>query len=432
MGDVNWEKFKSELEKEAGVVGMGNFGKLTGREQLGSLYRWICIAMDKATRRFVKAKGKKAAWWTEELKHLKGRVAKARKRWQSSRKELGRLEGNRFNSSEYQGLLKEYKKALKEAKVSWWRSFVGTVGNADPWGAVYKLCRRERSEGLVGVWDGDRKTVTWGETVEVLLDEFFPVDVPVNYGLYERKESTVERVSFGGIERSVGSMRKRKSAGMDGITPEMMDAVWKVVPEYVMELFNACMREGWVPEEWRIARLVIFLKGIDKYRFLKRSYRPICLLSVTGKAFERVLVERLGKVLERKMSRAQFGFVKGVGIQDAWMRVRQVVEESRKKYVMGVFVDFKGAFDNLRWSDVLSKLVEVGCKEIKCWVSYFRDRRVCVVGEADEIERKVNKGCPQGTVGDISKNAAKRQTFIINILKTYDSISITNKLIRNA
>ena len=112
MGDVNWEKFKSELEKEAGVVGMGNFGKLTGREQLGSLYRWICIAMDKATRRFVKAKGKKAAWWTEELKHLKGRVAKARKRWQSSRKELGRLEGNRFNSSEYQGLLKKYIKRL--------------------------------------------------------------------------------------------------------------------------------------------------------------------------------------------------------------------------------------------------------------------------------------------------------------------------------
>ena len=53
---------------------------------------------------------------------------------------------------------------------------------------------------------------------------------------------------------------------------------------------------------------------------------------------------------------------------------------------MGVFVDFKGAFDNLSWSEVLSKLVEVGCKEIKCWVSYFKDRRVCVVGEAAERE----------------------------------------------
>ena len=79
-----------------------------------------------------------------------------------------------------------------------------------------------------------------------------------------------------------------------------------------------------------------------------------------GTVFERVLVERLGKVLEGRMSRAQFGFVKGVGIQDAWLRVRQVVEESRKKYVMGVFVDFKGAFDNLSWSDVGTRRLSVG------------------------------------------------------------------------
>ena len=61
---------------------------------------------------------------------------------------------------EYQGLLKHYKKAIKETKVLWWRNFVRFVGNADPWGAVYKLCRSEKNEGLVGVWDGDRKTET--------------------------------------------------------------------------------------------------------------------------------------------------------------------------------------------------------------------------------------------------------------------------------
>ena len=38
-------------------------------------------------------------------------------------------------------------------------------------------------------------------------------------------------------------MRKKKSPGMDGVTPEMMAAVWKTVPEYVLEVFNACMGE---------------------------------------------------------------------------------------------------------------------------------------------------------------------------------------------
>ena len=81
---------------------------------------------------------------------------------------------------------------------------------------------------------------------------------------------------------------------------------------------------------------------MDKDRSLRRSYRPICLLSVMGKVFERVLVGRLARVLERRRSRAQFRFVKGLEIQDAWIRVKQVVECSEKKYLLGIFVDFKG------------------------------------------------------------------------------------------
>ncbi|RYA67134.1 hypothetical protein DD592_27765 [Enterobacter cloacae complex sp. 2DZ2F20B] len=67
--------------------------------------------------------------------------------------------------------------------------------------------------------------------------------------------------------------------------------------------------------------------------------------------------------------------MKGLGIQ--------VVEWSEKKYVLGIFIDFKGAFDNMSWNVVLSKLMEVGCKEIKVWASYFRDRKVCVAGGAN-------------------------------------------------
>ena len=115
---------------------------------------------DKATKRFVRGKGERAAWWTEQLKDLKGRVAKARKKLQLTRKREGNLDGNETCRFKYQGLLKHYKKAIKETKVLWWRNFVRFVGNADPWGAVYKLCRSEKNEGLVGVWDGDRKTET--------------------------------------------------------------------------------------------------------------------------------------------------------------------------------------------------------------------------------------------------------------------------------
>ena len=117
--------------------------------------------------------------------------------------------------------------------------------------------------------------------------------------------------------------------------------------------------------------MVIFLRGMDKDRPFRRSYKPICIFSVLKKVFERVLVGRLARVLERRRSRAPFGFVKGLGIQDVWIRVKQVVVWSEKS------------------NEKMSKLMEIGCKEIKVWTSYFRDRKVCVVGGANEVGRKV-------------------------------------------
>ena len=51
--------------------------------------------------------------------------------------------------------------------------------------------------------------------------------------------------------------------------------------------------------------------------------------------------------------------------------------------MLGIFVDFKGAFDNLSWRRVIDKLRDVGCMELDLWMSYFTDRKACVVGLVD-------------------------------------------------
>ena len=42
---------------------------------------------------------------------------------------------------------------------------------------------------------------------------------------------------------------------------------------------------------------------------------------------------------------------------------------SESKYVLGVFVDFKSAFDNLEWIRVIEKLREAGYEEMFLWRS---------------------------------------------------------------
>ena len=78
--------------------------------------------------------------------------------------------------------------------------------------------------------------------------------------------------------------------------------------------------------------------------------------------------------------------------------MKSTVEGTEEKYVLGIFVDFKGAFDNLEWPVLLNRLWEIGCEETDVWKDYFSERYVCVKGEVTEVWKKAEQGCPQGSV----------------------------------
>ena len=78
--------------------------------------------------------------------------------------------------------------------------------------------------------------------------------------------------------------------------------------------------------------------------------------------------------------------------------MKEYERSSECKYVLGVFVDFKGAFDNLEWKRVLERMSEIGCEKMALWKSYFHGRRVCMIGVNEVVWRNVEWGCPQGSI----------------------------------
>lgn len=57
-----------------------------------------------------------------------------------------------------------------------WKQFVSEVGNRDPWGSVYKVCMGKCGrDRLSGLRVNERMTSTWKESVDILMDRFFPV-----------------------------------------------------------------------------------------------------------------------------------------------------------------------------------------------------------------------------------------------------------------
>jgi hypothetical protein len=97
---------------------------------------------------------------------------------------------------------------------------------------------------------------------------------------------------------------------------------------------------------WRTGFIRIIPKSGNKPPDDPKSYRPITLLLSIGKLLERLVVPRLlpdGPKFHEK----QFGFTIGRSTVDAALSVRESVEHSNSKYVLGIFLDISGAFDIL-------------------------------------------------------------------------------------
>lgn len=107
-------------------------------------------------------------------------------------------------------------------------------------------------------------------------------------------------------------------------------------------MFRAIIDEGDIPEDWKNMTVPIYKGKGDALEC--RKYRGIRLLEHGMKLFEKVLEERLRKLI--KVDGQQFGFHPGRLTADAIFIMRQIQEKfsERKKKLFHVFVDLEKAF----------------------------------------------------------------------------------------
>ena len=72
---------------------------------------------------------------------------------------------------------------------------------------------------------------------------------------------------------------------------EYLDGVPKTVPELsyiVAEFFNFSLDTFCFPDCWRVSSVVPVFKNVDE-RYMTKNYRPISLLSVVSKVFQKLV-----------------------------------------------------------------------------------------------------------------------------------------------
>src|SRR5678815_4246569 len=95
----------------------------------------------------------------------------------------------------------------------------------------------------------------------------------------------------------VKKLKNGKSAGIDEITGEMTKNGGEIVIDLIWKLCNKAFIRGIVPRDWRRAVIVPLYKGKEDKGNCS-NYRRISLLSVVGKIYAGILVERGNPVTE--------------------------------------------------------------------------------------------------------------------------------------
>ena len=204
------------------------------------------------------------------------------------------------------------------------------------------------------------------------------------------------------VEEALRIMRTGKAAGMDGVTAECLKKGGVTLVEWLVRLLNICFEAREVPADWRMAAIVPIYKGKgDKH--VCGNYRGISLLSMVGKLFGRVLINRIRDGTEDTLKEEQCGFRRGRGCVDQVFVVRQGCEKylAKGKDSYWAFMDLEKAYDRVdreaMWR--MLSMYGIGGKLLSAVKSFYVDSRACVrVGNKESSSFEVRVGLRQGCV----------------------------------
>ena len=168
-------------------------------------------------------------------------------------------------------------------------------------------------------------------------------------------------------------------------------------------IFEASLQEGTFPSCWKKANAVLVHKKEDKN--LLKNYRPISLLPIFGKIFQRILFKYLCNYFHKNhfFTKCQSGFLPG---DSCISQLLSIVHDINSSFdcdptidVRGAFLDISKVFDKVLHDGIIFKLETYGVKGklLNLIKNYFHARyqRIVLNGETSTWEL-VKSGVPQG------------------------------------
>ena len=298
--------------------------------------------------------------------------------------------------------------------------------SAEIWKGIRSLVNIKSSKtSIIKLLDGNNNLISDPRKISNIFNDHFstigskieqkiPV-VPGNYSDYFNKKDKDGNLIFNSpntfflsptvpseVEKLIDALNIKKSTGPNSIPVFILKIYKQFFSFWLSKLVNLCFEFGEFPEILKIAQVTPLHKKESKLNFL--NYRPISLLSVFSKIYEKLIYTRIYSYLTKNnlIYNKQFGFRSNYSTNHALVsiteRIRNLVDSGL--YVCGIFIDLEKAFDTVNHNILCDKLNYYGLRGNvnKLIQSFLADRTqyVSINGFVSE-KTNVKYGVPQGS-----------------------------------
>jgi len=389
------------------------------------LNTYVVEAMRAAEQQLPRSRFNKNAkpYWCESLKELHRTAKKLRKSWVTK----GKPRGHSFESyTKYKTAKSQFRKLQRQKQAEYEQKSYDELNKAADidyrlfWKLLNKKkCRRtdtcnelkvesttytgdEIVDGFKNyykqVFDCDNITTRRDADMENYVRLNTVVECKENKGL-------INDVTVSEIRKATSTLKKQKAPGIDDICSEHILHGGAIATVAITTLFNSIIKHEYIPDAWKTSIIIPIYKGKGKSKNDPNNYRPISLIPVLCKLFERVMLNRLQEHMRSRPQRfpavQQQGFQEGLSCVTTSFNLQETVHHTIEKgsnaYV--ACLDQKAAFDSVWHTGLFHKMCELGLtgKILRLLIAAYT-RLKCVVrvngktSDSIDVKRSVRQG----------------------------------------
>ena len=163
------------------------------------------------------------------------------------------------------------------------------------------------------------------------------------------------------IKKIIDNLDSRKSGIFGGIPANCLKGVSDISAKFLHTVWNdEVLKDLKFPSELKLADVVPAFKKEDST--LVENYRPISLLPVISKIFERIMLNQITTYMNEYLSPYLCGYRKGFNTQTALSSLiekwKQIIDN--KGYGAAILMDLSKAFDTINHELLIAKLHAYG------------------------------------------------------------------------